>query len=74
MSTHTDNGMFRSLKSFIGGQVRAEETTAGRPTARIEARGEADAWALRALGATGFGAPEAALAIAAKRGTPDQSR
>lgn len=74
MSNHTKNGMFRWLKSLIGGQVRAEKTTAGRPTARIEERGEADAWALRALGATGFGAPEAALAIVAEREASDHSR
>lgn len=74
MSTHTAYGMFRSLKSLIGGQVRSEETTAARFTAGIEARGETDAWVLRALGATGFGAPEAALRIAAERGTPEQSR
>jgi len=74
MSNHTENGMFRSLKSFVGGQVRAEETTAGRSTAGIQARGEAEAWAMRALGATGFGAPEAALAIVAERGTSDHSR
>ncbi|HSD60324.1 MAG TPA: hypothetical protein VLC55_05660 [Burkholderiales bacterium] len=74
MSTHTTYGMFRSLKSLIGGQVRTDETTAASFTARIEERGEADAWVLRALGATGFGAPEAALGIAAEGGTPEQSR